>query len=73
VKEKIKLKDKIKRKVNEFVLKFLDDILLIIGAGFISYGISKIYYPLGFITIGIACLGYAFLFAKKMAIMTGRR
>lgn len=67
MKEKIKRKDKIKKKINDFILKFLDDILLIIGAAFISYGIFKIYYPLGFITVGIACLGYAFLFAKNKA------
>lgn len=53
------------KKISNFVAKYLDDILIIIGAWLICYGISKIYIPAGIISTGIACISYAFLFAKN--------
>lgn len=53
------------KKTSDFIEKYIDDILLVLGVGFISYGLFKIYIPIGFISIGIACIGYAFLFAKN--------
>jgi hypothetical protein len=47
------------------LLKFIDDILLIIGIILLSIGFFKIFIPAGYIVLGICFVAFAFFIAKK--------
>lgn len=48
------------------ISSFLDDIFLLIGTLFLSYGVFMIWIPLGFIVLGLCFIGFAYLIAKKV-------
>lgn len=49
------------------IMRYLDDLLLIIGIALLSIGAFKIYVPAGYITLGILFIASALLYAKKEA------
>ena len=44
------------------MLKYLDDILLLIGALLISFGIGVYSWPAGIIAAGVFCIGFGVLY-----------
>ena len=49
----------------KIIIKYLDDLLLIMGLAFLIYGAFMIYIPVGYITTGICLIAAAFLVARK--------
>jgi hypothetical protein len=54
------VKDKLK-----LLTKHIDDILFLLGVIFLSLSGFLIYTPIGFLTLGICCMAYAFIIAKS--------
>lgn len=48
----------------KFLVKELDDILLLIGVYLVSYGVYQIYIPAGYIVLGIFFLLAAVIWSK---------
>jgi len=46
---------------------FVDDLLFIIGAIFLSLGGLLLFIPIGFFILGVCCMAYAFIVAKSKA------
>jgi hypothetical protein len=55
------------------LLKYIDDILFALGVIFLSLGGFMIYIPAGFITLGVCCIAYAFIFARAATARGGGR
>jgi hypothetical protein len=55
----------VKKIVNINLMKFIDDILLIMGIIFLSIGVFKIFIPAGYIVLGICFVAFAFFIARK--------
>jgi len=53
------------RKILTFLTLIADDLLLLIGVVFLTYGVFKIYIPAGYITLGLLLIGLAFFIAQK--------
>ena len=47
------------------IVKCTEDILLIIGIILLAIGAFKIFAPVGYITLGICCIAFAFFIARK--------
>jgi len=43
----------------------IDDILFLLGVIFLSLSGFMIYTPIGYLTLGICCMAYAFIIAKS--------
>ncbi|WP_175490611.1 hypothetical protein [Pelosinus propionicus] len=47
------------------MLPIIEDLLLLIGLSFISGGVFLIYYPAGYIVIGLGLISFAVLLARR--------
>lgn len=47
------------------ILKYIDDIFLIIGFTLMSTGVFKMYIPAGYIVLGICFIAFAFFIVKR--------
>ncbi len=56
------------KKTINFIRLIADDVLLLVGVLFISYGVFTIYVPAGHITLGISCISVAYLMAKRKGL-----
>lgn len=52
-------------KITKAISLVIDDVLLLVGIGFLSYGAYAIYVPAGHITLGLCTIGFAYLMAKR--------
>lgn len=55
-------------KVYSFIRLIIDDILLLVGVFFITYGVFAIYVPAGYIALGLSIIGIAYILAKRKEI-----
>lgn len=51
--------------LTNFITLIIDDVILLVGVFFISYGVFSIYIPAGHITLGISLVIFAYLIAKR--------
>lgn len=56
------------KKIHKTITLIADDVLLLLGVFFISFGVFAIYVPAGYITIGISFLSIAYMLAKRKEI-----
>jgi hypothetical protein len=50
----------------KILIKHIDDISLILGTFFLTFGGFLIWQPVGFIILGIAFIAYSFIFARTI-------
>lgn len=48
-------------------MSYLPDILLVAGAGLVSFGAWLVYAPAGFVVAGCFALGFGYMLAKSAA------
>ena len=53
------------QKALSFISSIADDVLLLVGVSFLSYGVFQIYVPAGHITLGICFIAIAYVVAKR--------
>lgn len=53
------------KKLLKFISLILDDVLMLVGVSFLSYGVFQIHVPAGYITLGICFMAIAYLLAKR--------
>ncbi|SFM09257.1 hypothetical protein SAMN04490355_104028 [Pelosinus propionicus DSM 13327] len=53
------------KKILTRMLPIIEDLLLLIGLSFISGGVFLIYYPAGYIVIGLGLISFAVLLARR--------
>jgi hypothetical protein len=52
-------------KVKNFIKKYIDDFLVIVGVSSLALGVFLIYIPAGYIVLGLCLIALAFLIARK--------
>lgn len=53
------------KKLISLINHIADDVLLLAGVSFVTYGVYSIYVPAGHITTGLALLAIAYIVAKR--------
>ena len=53
------------KKIFKAVGNYLDDLFYLFGIGWVTYGVTLIYKPAGFITLGALMIVYSILIAKS--------
>ncbi len=53
------------KKIIDFLHLIVDDVLLLLGVFFLSYGVFSIYVPAGHIILGACFIAIAYLMAKR--------
>jgi hypothetical protein len=50
------------------VIKYIDDVLLLVGIAFISGGIFMWSVPAGFVAVGVGCVATAYMVAARRGV-----